>query len=108
MKDLPQFQKRSMEQARDFAAHMLTTPHATGTTLRDMIAYEDGHFRALFDLEFFQHGEEEEGEPSKSQWNTLKKKFKRHEPRVFLFKEHGVIQHDGEQLAYLDFGFFAE
>jgi hypothetical protein len=47
-------------------------------------------------------------EPSKSQWNSLKKRFKRAAPYVFMFKEHGAAECEGGACYYLDFGFFED
>lgn len=107
MKALPQFSPRPREAVWEYAAQMLTDTHRFDQThLRDLIAYPDGHYRALFDPGYFLLAEGET-QPSKSQWNSLKKKFKRHNPKVFMFKEHGETEHQGARLFYVDFGFFA-
>jgi hypothetical protein len=72
-----------------------------------LVEYPDGHYRALFDPALFVLPAGQSA-PSKSQWNNLKKRMKRHEPLVFVFKEHGeATGGDGSQCYYVDFGFFA-
>ncbi|MFP4322919.1 MAG: hypothetical protein ACLFTK_10735 [Anaerolineales bacterium] len=101
--DLPQFRKVPPEYAREIAEAALTRPGEDITRLQALLPYEDGHFRALFRANYFG-----ETAPSKSQWNSLKKRFKRHHPGVFVFKETGETDADGERLLYIDFGFFAQ
>lgn len=107
---LPKFRPRPPESVRVFAARVLL-PHDDGTRevdttfLRDLIAYPDGHFRVIFGLDYFVLADGAT-EPTKSQWNTLKKKFKRYDAQVFMFKEHGLLTHDNEACGYLEFGFF--
>ncbi len=110
MKDLPNFQPRSFEAAFDFISAILTTKdHPDDTLLVELIQYDDGHYRAVFDPAYFtlQPGE---AQPTRSQWNTLKKKLKRHDPTVFVFKEHGEVACEGAEggrCYYVDFGFLA-
>lgn len=76
------------------------------TQLVDLIAYEDGHYRAIFKPDYFVLTGDA---PTKSQWNTLKKHLKRIDDQVFIFKEHGDVPcGDGERCYYLDFGFFSQ
>lgn len=108
MKPLPAFKIRPRDQVMTLANRVLMLDsHSDHSYLHDLIAYEDGHFRLIFDLAYFvlQPGQTE---ASKSQWSSLKKKFKRHEPNVFVFKEHGIITDKGRRYGYLDFGFFAQ
>jgi hypothetical protein len=44
-------------------------------------------------------------EPSKSQWNGLKKRLKRMDQQVFIFKVHGHQRAGDQNYCYLDFGF---
>ncbi len=69
---------------------------------------DDGRCRAIFKKSYFVL-QEGNTEPSKSQWSTLKKKIKRHNRGVFVFKETGEIACSPESETmcyYLDFGFF--
>lgn len=111
-KDLPKFKPRRYEAVQSFASEILTPPHETParSCLRRLIEYPDGHYRAVFDPGFF-NLEAGQSAPSKSQWNTLKKKMKRHDPLVFIFKDHGETDCETGSAAdnrcfYLDFGFF--
>ncbi len=101
--DLPAFRHVPPEYARAIAEAALTHPGTEATSLHDLIGYEDGHYRAVFALDYF--GEDA---PSKSQWNNLKKRFKRHHPGVFVFKETGITQQDEATYGYLEFGFFLD
>lgn len=109
MKDLPKFKPRHLDAVAGFISEVLVNRHqGPDTCLRELITYKDGHYRAVFDLAYFQPGAEP-GAPSKSQWSSLKKKLKRHDPRLFVFKECGVVTaKDGVVRGYIDFGFFAE
>ena len=82
-----------------------------GSALLQLIEFDDHHFRAVFDLEHFQLAPDQPM-PSKSQWNTLKKRLKRRDRSIFIFREYGRIdcETDGRALAaktclYIDFGF---
>ena len=109
MKELPEFQQRPYEQALNYAKQVFQDREDRDHThFIDLIAYDDGHFRALFERDFFyiQPGADE---PSKSQWNTLKKHMKRIDRKTFVFKDHGKTQtHDGRPCYYVDFGFFLD
>lgn len=107
MKDLPQFKPQDRKQVEIFITRVLTLPGGDLTHLSELITYPDGHFRAIFNPSYFvlPAGQPE---PSKSQWNSLKKKVKRHDSRAFVFKEHGTVPCNGAKCYYLDFGFFAE
>lgn len=72
----------------------------------ELLDYEDGHYRVLFDPGYFVL-QEGQAEPTKSQWNSLKKKLKRHDQQAFVFKAHGTVG-GPEPRYYLDFGFLAE
>lgn len=104
MKDLPTFKARESEWVAGFAAEVLSNEAVSADTrFVRLVEYEDGHYRALFQPDYFVLAEDRD-EPSKSQWNTLKKKFKRHHRNVFVFKDYG----ESGDLFYIDFGFFAE
>jgi len=108
MKDLPAFKERPRDQVMALVHRVLMLDsHSDHSYLHELTAYNDGHYRVLFDPAYFvlQPGQ---AEPSKSQWSSLKKKFKRHDPSVFVFKEHGSQTIKGKTYAYLDFGFFAQ
>lgn len=103
-KPLPAFAPQPRE--RVFAFIHSIFARGKETYLRDLIAYEDGHFRALFDPAYFALAAGQSA-PSRSQWNTLKKKLKHHDPRIFVFKEHGETRCGEQVCCYLDFGYFA-
>ncbi|MCB9450310.1 MAG: hypothetical protein H6672_02660 [Anaerolineaceae bacterium] len=106
MKDLPEFKPRDRETVLKFVSAMLTNEHVGSEThLKALESYPDGHYRVIFDPTYFALPPDQT-EPTKSQWNSLKKKLKRHDPKVFIFKEHGEIEREGHSF-YLDFGFFA-
>lgn len=102
--ELPRFVRPPLTLAESYAAQVFS--HGEDAYLHDLIAYEDGHFRAVFRLDYFklQSGTIE---PSKSQWNTLKKRMKRINRGVFIFREHGYIESAEVRYGYVDFGFFA-
>ncbi len=107
MRDLPPFKKRSRAEVLAFVAPLLTNEqHAEESHLIELLEYEDGHYRVLFKPSYFilKAGQTE---PTKSQWNTLKKKLKRRDATVFVLKEYG--QSGTRELQYyLDFGFLPE
>ena len=76
-----------------------------GLAYHKVFDFPDRHYRVLFSAGYF-HIQEGATDPSKSQWSTLKKKMKRHNQRVFVFKEYGSQQDDGERYYYLEFGFY--
>ena len=103
MSDLPEFDRsRDREKVRSFVRHAFS--RGNHSYLRELKTYPDGHYRAVFDPSYFILGEGRT-EPSRSQWNTLKKHLKRMDRQVFVFKEHGYAD-SGD--AYVDFGFFRE
>lgn len=119
MKNLPQFHPQRREDVLAFLNAIFIHPGETtaSSAVQRLLAYPDGHYRVIFRRSYFilPAGQTE---PSKSQWNTLKKKMKRHHPRVFIFKEHGgtccgAADNADDAAApdancyYLDFGFFA-
>jgi hypothetical protein len=109
-RNLPVFAKRDYNKVSRLATDILTAVHAEKTTLVQLTEFNDGHFRAIFKSTYFVVSDEKE-QPSKSQWNTLKKKFKRHDNRIFVFKEYGILAGKNKDTVpnfYIDFGFFAE
>jgi hypothetical protein len=108
MKQLPEFKRRSREQVMRFVREVFGGSAAMHAShLVDLIEHQDMHYRVLFKSTYFilPAGQTE---PSKSQWNTLKKKLKRHDRDVFVFKDHGTVKTPEGTNYYLDFGFFAE
>jgi hypothetical protein len=104
--DLPEFQKKSRGWVNAFISRALT-PRGKGTSaLKSLQEFDDGHYRAVFSKDYFVIQEGNDA-PSKSQWNTLKKHLKRMERQLFIFKDHGEVECDGETCYYIDFGFFA-
>lgn len=110
MKDLPEFKPRARPLVEQFAASVLIPRQQPDeTALRRLIAYDDGHYRAVFDRSYFVLADDQ-AQPTKSQWNSLKKKMKRYDRQVFIFKAHGETscQEDSDEPCYyIDFGFFA-
>ena len=76
MKDLPPFKPRKHEDVVAFISRLFINEKSADSHYIDLLDYEDGHFRVLFKPSYFvlQDGEIE---PTKSQWNSLKKKLKR-------------------------------
>jgi hypothetical protein len=113
--ELPDFKKRKVHLVMPYITKILTVE--SGSALLKLISHDDGHFRAVFKSTYFTL-QEGETEPTKSQWSTLKKKMKRHDGFVFVFKQHGEIdcRQVGKNVGtaanykclYVDFGFFAQ
>jgi hypothetical protein len=101
MQELPNFQDVPPGYAHNYAQTVL------GNSLRELLPQPKGYYRALFDVTYFtiQPGNDK---PSKSQWNTLKKRMKRINRGVFILREYGEIAYDGETLCYIDFGFLQD
>lgn len=107
--ELPTFQNVRRQFAANLINDVLSGPR--GSCLIKLIEYDDHHFRAVFRKSYFEliNGADM---PSKSQWNTLKKKLKRRNRRIFVFREYGLascseyasVPHD-QVCLYLDFGF---
>ncbi len=98
MKDLPKFKPRPQDYVLEFAKAVLSK--GENSYFHSLTEYRDGHYRVTFDAAYFG-----KTDPTKSQWSTLKKRMKRHNDKVFVFKEHGLTP---EGHYYLDFGFFAD
>ena len=110
--DLPAFRRVQHSYAMRIARSVFAG--AGGAALLRLVRYEDHHFRAIFDAGYFTLRPEQTA-PSKSQWNTLKKKLKRRDRRVFVFRAHGEIDcpqaqssRKGRKCLYLDFGFMQD
>ncbi len=107
-KGLPQFRKVKRSYAASIAHGALSS--SRGAALLQLLEFEDHHFRAVFELKHFELGEGNTL-PSKSQWNSLKKRLKRRDRTIFIFRAYGEIDcgAPGKHLAatclYIDFGF---
>lgn len=99
MKTLPEF--------RNYSAVDNYLKRVLHDYVRDVVHYPDKHYRVIFDTAYFALAEGNT-EPTRSQWNTLKKKFKHVDPRVFVFKDYGTAIRDDKTCYYIDFGFFAD
>lgn len=106
--ELPEFMKRKHYQVQAFVMSIFTNDR--GNHLVRLIQHDDGHFRVIFRMSYFVLSEGQD-EPSKSQWGTLKKKLKRHDRHVFVFKKSGEVpcetQVAGTSCGYIDFGYLA-
>lgn len=103
--EIPNFRRVKRAYAARLIHSALTNER--GSALLEIIEYDDRHFRAVFSASYFQPTAGHEG-PSKSQWNTLKKKLKRRDRSIFVFRAHGLL--GGQRLGagskyFLDFGF---
>ncbi len=108
MKELPKFKLQREEDVVHFITQVLVHSNKPEKTyFRRLIEYEDGHYGAFFSLGYFVSTEM----PTKSQWNSLKKKLKRHDKHVFVFKNHSInscdAPNDMTPCGYFEFGFFA-
>jgi hypothetical protein len=112
--ELPDFQKRKTHIVMTYITQILSM--SGGSALLKLIPYEDNSFRVIFKSTVFTL-QEGATEPSKSQWSTLKKRMKRHDHSVFVFKKHGEANCEdaGDNVSatrdydclYIDFGFLA-
>lgn len=103
--ELPTFRRVKRAYAARLVHSALTNER--GSALLELIEYDDRHFRVVFAASYFQPATSQDG-PSKSQWNTLKKKLKRRDRTVFVFRDHGKLEAAaaGTTVKYfLDFGF---
>lgn len=107
MDDLPEFKATSMAKAWHYVRSVF------GTNAVTVEEAADHHFRVIFKPTQF-HIHEGHDEPSKSQWSSLKKRMKRHDASVFVFKETGKaectddVAHSDDNCYYVDFGFFLD
>ncbi len=110
--DLPDFRKVKHSYAASIANSVLSGPR--GAALLRLVEFEDNHFRAIFDQGYFQL-QAGNSAPSKSQWSTLKKKFKRRNRSIFVFRAYGELPcrqvtraHEGRTCLFLEFGFMLD
>ena len=109
MKELPRFTKQSSERVKHFAIQVFTHPSDPEKSyFQELHEHEDKHFSVVFSLNYFENATI----PTKSQWNSLKKKLKRHDKRLFIFKEHLIVKCDGgedlQRCGQIEFGFLRE
>ncbi|MGJ3240432.1 MAG: hypothetical protein ACFE0Q_17115 [Anaerolineae bacterium] len=100
--DLPEFDvKEARQKALPFAKSIFTDSFVSLTVA------DDGACRIFFKPDYFAL-QADHTEPTKSQWSTLKKKLKRHNRNVFVFKQTGEAPCDLSDTPcfYIDFGFF--
>ena len=101
--ELPEFDvKMAKRSALPFAKKVF------GELLKQLKIEDDGRCRAIFTKSYFVL-HEDATEPSKSQWSSLKKKMKRHNHRIFVFKETGETlcnEKADETCYFIDFGYF--
>jgi hypothetical protein len=99
--DLPEFEKRPR------ARVMPLMNDVFGSSFVALETFEDGRFRVIFRRHVFTLPDEA-SEPSRSQWTTLKKRLKRRDRRIFIFRDYGKVMREQpmEEQYYLDFGFF--
>ncbi|GAB4524627.1 MAG: hypothetical protein OHK0046_39600 [Anaerolineae bacterium] len=105
--ELPEFRKLPHDKVHSFASRVFKG--GTGkSSLVSLQVFEDRHYRAVFRSDYFTT-QEGSTEPTKSQWNTLKKHMKRINRDVFIFKGHGEVEspYPDVRYYYIDFGFFA-
>ncbi len=108
MEGLPEFKREARESVANLMTQVFTHPgDADRSFFRHLEEYPDGHYSVTFDLEYFK----DTAEPTKSQWNSLKKKLKRHDNRLFIFKAYKVVGCSGgdttARCGQLEIGFFA-
>lgn len=98
---LPDLRPTHPDYAERYAAQVF------GERLIAVLPLPDHTFRAVFAVDYFtiQAGNTA---PSKSQWNTLKKRMKRVNRGVFVLKQTGTVQHQGTDHPYIDFGFLSD
>jgi hypothetical protein len=107
--DLPSLRFIAWERALAYAQEVFTNKQVASETLLLRLEKIEAtqHYRACFSPRYFVLSEGAQA-PSKSQWNTLKKRMKRIHPRVFIFKGQDQTQlEDGTPCYTLEFGFFA-
>ena|SRR5258708_7201248 len=107
MKDLPAFRRHRHSDVVDYISEILINEKsAEDSCFIDLLDYEDGHYRVLFKPRYFSLQDGQTG-PTKSQWNSLKKKMKRRDSTVFVFKVYGEVGTKDKQY-FLDFGFLSD
>ena len=110
--ELPHFRKVKRSYAASMIHSALSGPG--GSALLQLIDFDDHHFRAVFHLRYFQLAPGKDM-PSKSQWNTLKKRLKRRDRSIFVFRQYGKADCPSSAKAlpagvclYIDFGFLLD
>ncbi|MEO1289594.1 MAG: hypothetical protein AAFV93_17655 [Chloroflexota bacterium] len=101
--DLPEF-----DHAHAKRQGLVFSKSVFGEKFKKLTIEDDGRCRITFDKSYFVL-QGDNTEPSKSQWSTLKKKMKRHNRGVFVFKETGetpCLPESQTTCYYVDFGFF--
>lgn len=109
MKELPKFRREGRRTVEGLLTQVFTHPNEPDVSyFRGLVEYPDGHYAAVFSLGYFVDTDV----PSKSQWNSLKKKLRRHDRRIFVFKEQQIVLCGNFDAAVrcgqMEFGFFAE
>lgn len=108
MSSLPKFQRKPHEYAERYIRSVLTGHQSDQSALYHLEEQPEGYFRAVFAPSYFTMSEGQT-EPSKSQWNSLKKKIKRHHPASFVLKDYGKTQTpEGEHAYFIQFGFLED
>lgn len=101
--DLPEFDERDVTEVLPLMKSVF------GDHIARLETFDDGHFRVVFQMAYFTL-HEGATEPTKSQWSSLKKRIKRRDRLIFIFKETGEIQcsgaENGVSCYFIDFGFF--
>jgi hypothetical protein len=112
MSQLPEFRKCRYDQVHGFASRAFyNARQSSSSRLVQLITYDDNHYRAIFRKDYFALPEGQT-EPTRSQWNTLKRHMKRMDADLFVFKQHGEVpcgksvSEAGTTCYYVDFGFF--
>lgn len=107
--DLPRFRKVKRRYAASLVHSALSGPQ--GSALLQLLEFDDHHFRAIFDVSYFQPVKGNCA-PSKSQWNSLKKRLKRRDRSIFIFRQYGPLDCEAAGKSpsantrlYIDFGF---
>lgn len=109
MKELPKFKREGRQMVERLLTQVFTHPNEPEVSyFRRLVTYDDGHYGVVFSLDYFVDTDV----PSKSQWNTVKKKLKRHDTRIFVFKEHQIVACEDagakKRCGQIEFGFFVE
>ena len=110
--ELPPFRRVKRRYAASIIQSVFAGPR--GSALLKLQDFQDGHFRAIFSASHFLMADDG-ALPSRSQWNTLKKKLKRRDRTIFIFREYGEldcsaagITRRGITCLYLDFAFLPD
>ncbi len=102
--DLPEFEKRPKSRVLPLVNQAFGIENVVRLDV-----HNDGHYRLILKPTVCTLAEGAT-EPSKSQWATLKKRLKRRDRKVFMFKDYGVMNleqgSNTMKYYYLEFGFF--